>query len=64
MFISIQKASKKWKISENEILRLIEENKILGYIKEDDEYKIPLDLDNPLDLLEVDLLELVDERKK
>ncbi|WP_434334622.1 DNA-binding protein [Mycoplasma capricolum subsp. capricolum] len=64
MFISIQKASKKWKISENEILRLIEENKILGYIKEDDEYKIPLDLDNPLDLLEVDLLELVDKRKK
>ncbi|WP_329777081.1 DNA-binding protein [Mycoplasma capricolum] len=64
MFISIQKASKKWKISENQILRLIEENKILGYIKEDDEYKIPLDLDNPLDLLEVDLLELVDERKK
>ncbi|WP_329777088.1 hypothetical protein [Mycoplasma capricolum] len=40
------------------------ENKILSYIKEDNEYKIPLDLDNPLDLLEVDLLELVDKRKK
>ncbi|QVJ96907.1 Fic family protein [Mycoplasma mycoides] len=64
MYISLQEASEKWKISEEDILKLIKDNKILGYIKENNEYKIPLDLDNPLDLLDTDLLKLIDDRKK
>ncbi|KNG79406.1 Fic family protein [Mycoplasma sp. HU2014] len=64
MYLTIKQTSEKWNISEQDILNLINQNKIYGFIKEDNEYKIPMDLDNPLDLVGVDLLELIDKRMK
>ncbi|EOA07572.1 Hypothetical protein, probable Fic family protein [Mycoplasma yeatsii 13926] len=64
MYLTIKQTSDKWNISEQKILDLINQNKIYGFIKENNEYKIPMDLDNPLDLIGVDLLELIDKRMK
>ncbi|CBW54339.1 Conserved hypothetical protein, probable Fic family protein [Mycoplasma mycoides subsp. capri LC str. 95010] len=64
MYLTIKKTSQKWNISEDEILNLIKNDQIFGYVKQSDDYLIPIDLDNPLELKNTNLLDLIDQKLK
>lgn len=64
MYLTVQKASQKWNISEDEILNLIKNDQIFGYVSIDNDYLIPIDLDNPLELKNANLLDLIDQKIK
>ncbi|WP_322742212.1 hypothetical protein [Mycoplasma mycoides] len=64
MYLTVKKASQKWNISEDEILNLIKNDQIFGYVKQSDDYLIPIDLDNPLELKNANLLDLIDQKLK
>ncbi|WP_322555920.1 hypothetical protein [Mycoplasma mycoides] len=40
MYLTVKKASQKWNISEDEILNLIKNDQIFGYVKQSDDYLI------------------------
>ncbi|EIN15182.1 Hypothetical protein, Fic protein family [Mycoplasmopsis agalactiae 14628] len=65
MYISIDEASIKWNIAKDALLKLLSQNKVFGAIlNKNDEYEIPMYAENPYELSNKNLLDVIDQKLK
>ncbi|MCE6061969.1 Fic family protein [Mycoplasmopsis agalactiae] len=65
MYISVEEASKKWNITRDVLLKLLNENKIFGAtLNKNNEYEIPMYAENPYELSNKNLLDVIDQKLK
>nr|WP_318029573.1 hypothetical protein [Mycoplasmopsis bovis] len=65
MYISVEEACNKWNITRDALLGLLNENKIFGAVlNKNNEYEIPMYAENPYELSNKNLLDVIDQKLK
>ncbi len=65
MYISVEEACNKWNITRDALLGLLNENKIFGAVlNKNNEYEIPMYAENPYELSNKNLLDIIDQKLK
>ncbi|MCA8850917.1 cell filamentation protein Fic, partial [Mycoplasmopsis bovis] len=65
MYISVEEACNKWNITRDALLELLNENKIFGAVlNNNNEYEIPMYAENPYELSNKNLLDIIDQKLK